>query len=234
MSIQEVLLLAVADIEGSACVAGMTAEPDPITGLRWVRFVHGEGHNPAHSRSGPAGRDVQPFDVVTVDLLTPCPQPPYAENCLTGCAEGPFQVARSVTGQQRAAFLHKYRDRAPEQVLQYQERSLCLIQPEWIHGTFRLHPESDRLAAHMAFGANRRSYRGSYARGGLPVFDRLWQSVGRSWLRPGSEWIDFDAGDLTARFGMTAIYLTLGLYRQDRGHNLSILGVHPVPALERS
>jgi hypothetical protein len=231
MSIQEVLLLAVADIDGGVCVAGMTAEPDPVTGLRWVRLVHQEGLSLIHGDTRDVSGGLQPFDVVEVELVIPCPEPPYAENWLTKSSGCSLKVLRHLAGQQRANFLREHRDTAPQQVLQYQERALCLLKPAWIHGSFRLDPGSGWFAAHLAFGTNRRSYRGSYARGGYPVFDPRWQSLGRSWLSQAGDWVDFDAGDLEARFGISDIYLTVGLHPKDRSHQISILTVHTVPEL---
>ena len=230
MALRKVLVLGVPVIHSTISVAGMTAEPDPVTGLRWLRLVREPGAGYMVGGSGPVGLPLQSFDVVEVELLRPLPEPPYAENWLVRSDQN-LPVVRRLSGRQRAGFLREHIDPAPQQVLQYQERSLCLLQPDWIHGTFRLEPNSGRFAAHLAFGLGRRAYRGSYARGGLPVFDRRWQNFGRTWLPQESGWIDFDAGDLEARFGILDVYLTIGLYPKDRGHHIAILAVHTVPEL---
>jgi hypothetical protein len=44
MPTKEILVLAVTKMLGGVCIAGMTVEPDPITGLRWVRPIREHGH----------------------------------------------------------------------------------------------------------------------------------------------------------------------------------------------
>jgi hypothetical protein len=39
MPLQEVLILAMTRMRSGICTAGFTHEPDPVTGLRWVRPV---------------------------------------------------------------------------------------------------------------------------------------------------------------------------------------------------
>jgi len=39
MPLQQVLLLAMTRMRSGICVAGFTTEPDPLTGLQWVRPV---------------------------------------------------------------------------------------------------------------------------------------------------------------------------------------------------
>ena len=44
MPVQEILMLAVTKMLAGVCIAGMTTEADPVSGLRWVRPVREGGH----------------------------------------------------------------------------------------------------------------------------------------------------------------------------------------------
>jgi hypothetical protein len=78
-----------------------------------------------------------------------------------------------------------------------------------------------------------RRYTGSYARGGHPVTDLKWRALGRAWLPAGGGWVDFDEGDLEARFGIRNIYLAAGLTRAYKGAFWPmIIGVHTLPDYE--
>ncbi len=44
MPTQDLLILAVTKMLGGVCIAGMTGEPDPVTGLCWVRPIREFGH----------------------------------------------------------------------------------------------------------------------------------------------------------------------------------------------
>jgi hypothetical protein len=75
-----------------------------------------------------------------------------------------------------------------------------------------------------------RSYRGSYAQGGLPVTDLKWRALGRAWLPEDGGWTEFDDGDLQSRFGIEEVYLAIGLTRTFEGACWPIvIGVHTVP-----
>jgi hypothetical protein len=117
--------------------------------------------------------------------------------------------------------------------LDNQQRSLCLIKPEWIKGTFRLDAYSGKFDARMAFGLNGRTYRGSYAKGGLSVTDLRWRALGRAWLPEDGGWTEFEAGDLQSRYGIEEVYLAVGLTRSYEGaYWVIVVGVHTVPDYE--
>jgi hypothetical protein len=121
-------------------------------------------------------------------------------------------------------------DTAPHQVLEDQQRSLCLIKPHQIKGAFRLDGYSGQFDARLAFELAGRRYAGSYAKGGLSVTDLKWRALGRAWLPADGGWTEFDAGDLEARFGIEEIYLALGLTRSYKGDCwVIVVGVHTLP-----
>jgi hypothetical protein len=230
MPVQETLILAVTKMLGGVCIAGMTTEADAITGLRWVRPVRAYGHVLLGDITTQEGTALRPFDVVELDLLRPCPAAPHVEDWIADFVHNRPRVVRRLEGQRRADFLQKYQDTAPCQVLDNQQRSLCLIKPNWIKGCFRLDPSSGQFNARLGFGLGQRSYVGSPAKGGLSVTDLKWRALGHAWLPDDGGWTEFDAGDLEARFGIQEIYLAMGLSRSFEGKFWPlVVGVHTLP-----
>ena len=101
MVLREVLILGVPVIHSTISVAGMTAEPDPVTGLRWLRLVREPGAGYMVGGSGPVGLPLQSFDVVEVELLRPLPEPPYAENWLVRSGQGFMPLLRKSSASMR-------------------------------------------------------------------------------------------------------------------------------------
>jgi len=230
MPVQEVLLLAVTRMLGGVCLAGMAQEADPITGLCWVRPVREYGHVLLGDITTPDGQVLHPFDVVEFDLLHPHSTPPHVEDWIADFVRHRPRIVRRLADERRSTFLRKYLDKAPEEVLQRQERSLCLFKPDWIKGVFRLDSYTGDLDARLSFGRGRHKYLGSVPKGGLAVTDLRWRALGRTWVSAGSDWTDFDEGDLEARLGLQEIYLAVGLTRSHEGSYWPIIiGVHTVP-----
>ena len=233
MAVQEVLLLAVTKMLAGVCIAGMTHEQDRVTGLRWVRPVREHGNVLLGDITTADGVVVRPFDVVALNLMRPHPDPPHAEDWIADLARTRPCVKRRMPVEQRAGFLQKYCDGDPCQVLDRQERSLCLFKPDWVKGCFKLDGYTGGFEARISFGLRGRCYHGSYARGGHPVTDLKWRALGRAWLPAEGGWLDFDEGDLEARLGTREIYLAAGLTRLHRGAFWPmIVGVHTLPDYE--
>jgi hypothetical protein len=233
MSVQEVLLLAVTRMQAGVCVAGMTAEADRVSGLRWVRPVREHGNVLLSDITTAEGRVLQPFDVVAFNLLRPQRNPPHAEDWIADLARTRPCVNRQMAVERRAGFLQRHCDGDPCGVLERQERSLCLFRPDWVKGCFKLDGYTGGFEARMSFGLQGRCYSGSYARGGHPVTDLKWRALGRAWLPPEGGWVDFDEGDLEARYGIREIYLAVGLSRAYQGAFWPmIIGVHTLPDYE--
>jgi len=233
MPIQETLILAVTRMHGGVCVAGMVTEPDPITGLRWVRPARDFGHVLLGDITTVEGPVLEPFDVVQLDLQCPQPDPPHTEDWIVDFVRDRPRVVRRLQSERRTGFLRKHLDTAPQQVLESQQRSLCLIKPESITGCYRLDAYSGKFQARMTFDLAGRSYIGSYAKGGLSVTDLKWRALGRAWLPEEGGWTEFDARDLEARYGFQEIYLAVGLTRSFEGKCWPIIiGVHTVPDFE--
>ena len=233
MANQETLILAVTQMHGGVCIAGMTTEPDQVTGLQWVRPTREHGHVLLGDITTTEGTVVQPFDVVDFCLLRARPDPPHTEDWVTDFVHQRPRIARRLEGERRAAFLRNYLDAAPHEVLKNQQRSLCLIRPDWVKGTFRLDEYSGQFDARMAFGVGGQRVLGSYAKGGVSVTDLRWRALGRAWLPEDGGWTDYDAADLETRYGVQEVYLAVGLTRAYRGGYWTIvIGVHTVPGYD--
>ncbi len=100
MPAQEILILAVTRMQAGVCLAGMTQEPDPVTGLRWVRPVREYGHVLLGDITTPEGAVLRPFDVVEFSLLRPHPDPPHAEDWIADFRQRP-RIARRLEGERR-------------------------------------------------------------------------------------------------------------------------------------
>ncbi|MBN1660841.1 MAG: hypothetical protein JXA93_20770 [Anaerolineae bacterium] len=230
MATADLLLLAVTRMHAGICVAGMTTEPDPVTGLRWVRPVREHGHVLLGDITTADGRTLHTFDVVDLSLVRPCPDPPHAEDWIVDFARPRPRLLRRLEGDRRTAFLAAHLDTDPRQVLDLHERSLCLVEPDRLWGRFHLDAYTGKLDAALGFTLGPRRYAGSRARGGLSVTDLKWRALGRSWLPPGGGGLDLDRGDLEARLGIEHIYLVVGLTRNFKGACWPIVvGVHTVP-----
>jgi hypothetical protein len=222
-----VLILTVASTSDGLCIAGMTAEPHPVTGLRWVRLVRTRGAVRMEDLTTADNQTIRPFDVVEFNLIRPRPVPPQTEDWIADLDQDRPRILRRLEGERRSRFLRARLDSAPREVLDRQRRSLCLIKPALITGSFRRDPGSAYLDARLAFRLDGRAYRGTFAKGGLAVSDLEWLALGASWLPEGGGWIEFDTGDLEARRGIGEICLVVGLVRShQRRFEPAILGVH--------
>ena len=224
------LILAAARADDGLFVAGMTTETDPVTGLCWVRLVRDHGPVRIQDLTTQDDRILRPFDVVEFNLLQPRPVPPRTEDWITEFGRKGPRIVRHLEGERRSRFLHRYCDTAPRHVLEKQQRSLCLIKPKSVTGSFRQQPNSAHLEARLAFKLQGRIYRGSVPKGGFAITDPQWLAWGRTWLPEGGGWIEFDEGILAARHGIEEIYLVIGLSRfHQRRFEPVIVGVHTVP-----
>ena len=235
MPTKEILILAATKMLGGVCIAGMTAEPAPVTGLCWVRPIREHGHVLLGDITTSDNTVLRPFDVTEMHLLHPHADPPHTEDWITDFVHHRPRIVRRLEGERRSGFLQKYMDTAPRQVLEGQQRSLCLLRPDWVKGCFRLDAYSGHFEARLAFGLEGRSYRGDYAKGGLSVTDLKWRALGRTWLPEEGGWTEFDGGDLEVRFGFRQIFLAVGLTRSYEGRFWPIIvGVHTVPDYKAS
>lgn len=230
MQTQEILILAVTKMTGGVCLAGMATESHPVTGLRWVRPIREHGHVLLGDITTMQGQVLRPFDVADFALQCPKPDLPHVEDWTTDFVRHRPRVLRVLEEERRAAFLQKHLDRAPAEVLESQQRSLCLVKPEGLTGRFTFDAYTGRFDARIAFTLAGKTQAGQHDSGGLPVTDMRWRALGRAWLGNAGGAATFDADELAQRLGVQELYLTIGLARRYEGRCWPmVVGVHAVP-----
>lgn len=214
----DVLILGLTRTRSGISVAGMTTEPDPLTGLRWVRPIKADAPLTLDDLRYDDGALIRLGDVVQLDLQQPQPQPPHVENVLATFGEQPLAFIRELTDSRRVAFFPKHLDPAPGDVLIHRRRSLCLVQPDALEAVFNYDAETERFEARLMPRVGK-----LHSEDGVPVADLFWRAWGQQQLAE-EEYMELDDAALREMFG--DIYLTLGL--GPRGGPL-VLGVHTVP-----
>jgi hypothetical protein len=198
-----------------------------------VRPVRDHGHVLLGDVTTREGEVLRAFDVAQLHLVRPRPEAPHTEDWITDFVQRRPRVIRRLHGDRRATFLAEHVDREPGGVLKTQERSLCLIKPDWVRGAFRLNGYSGQFDARMAFGMEGHEYLGSRAKGGVSVTDIKWRALGRTWLPEEGGCVEFGDADLKARLGAEEVFLVTGLTRSYQGGFwLIVVGIHTVPDYE--
>jgi hypothetical protein len=231
---QQVLILAMTKMLSGICTAGFTREPDPTTGLRWVRPVRDFGAVLPGDMTDADGRLVQCGDVIELNLVEPRPAPPHVEDWLTDFVRRRPRLLRHLEGEKRANFFARYLDRAPEDVLVHYTRSLCLVQPEQVWARFSLDTYSGKYEARMGFVlAGDVNHPQTMSRRGVSVTDLKWHALGRAWLGEKGGYLTLDHDALFERLEVEALYLAVGLSRNWQGEYWPlVIGVHVVPDYE--
>ena len=230
MPIQEVLVLAMTYMRSGICTAGFTTQPDPVSGLRWVRPVKEHSNLRLADMTDAAGRVVQCDDVVELELSKPCPDPPHTEDWLADCIYHRPRLLRRLEGDKRTECLATHLDRAPEDVLLRETRSLCLIRPDHVWARFERNGDQGAYQARIGFQLLGLPHERANSLRGVPVTDLKWRALGRAWLGRDRDTLDLSATELVERLQAQQIYLALGLSRGYRDeHWLLVIGVHVVP-----
>jgi hypothetical protein len=234
MPLQEVLILAMTKMLSGICTAGFTLDPDPVTGLRWVRPVREFGSLVPGDLTDGSGRLLRCCDVAELNLLAPRADPPHVEDWVTDFLHHRPRLLRRLEGDRRARFLARYCDCAPEEVLVDHKRSLCLVRPSSAWASFALDRYSGKYEARMGFAlADGRDHPQASSQRGVAVTDVKWRALGRAWLGQEGNRLTLDYGALCERLRAEALYLTLGLSRNWQAtYWLLVVGVHVVPDYE--
>ena len=231
---REVLILAMTRMRSGICTAGFSRDPDPVTGLRWVRPVREFGTVLSGDMTDGDGRLVQCSDVVELDLVAPRPDPPHVEDWLTDFVHSRPRLLRRLEGDKRARFFIGHLDRAPENVLVRYTRSLCLVQPKNVWARFSLDTYSGKYEARMGFvlsGAV--NHPQATSQRGVSVTDLKWRALGREWLGDEGGALEMDQDTISERLNVEALYLAVGLSRSWQGEYWPlVVGVHIVPDYE--
>lgn len=231
MPCQEVLVLAMTKMLSGICTAGFTRESHPVTGLRWVRPVRDFCAVQPGDMTDADGNLIRCCDVVELNLVEPRPGPPHVEDWLVDFVHRRPRILRRLEGERRARFFPRHLDRAPEEVLVDQTRSLCLVEPEQVWARFSLDAYSGKYEVRMGFVLDAEiNHPRAAGRRGLSVTDLKWRELGRSWLGDEGGTLTLDHEVLFQRLGAEALYLALGLSRSWRGEYWPLVaGVHVVP-----
>lgn len=231
MAVQEVLILALTQMRSGICVAGFTREPDPVTGLRWVRPVRDfDTVLPGDMTDA----DDQPFrccDVIALNLVAPRPCPPHVEDWRADFVRPRPLLLRRLEGDRRAEFFAVHLDRAPEDVLVHQTRSLCLVQPERVWAEFTLDADTGKYEARMGFTLSGvPDHPRAASPRGATVTDLRWRDLGQTWLGEDERRLTLGHDALFDQLGCQSLYLVIGLSRLWKGeHWPLVVGVHTVP-----
>jgi hypothetical protein len=216
----EILILAVTRMRGGVCVAGMSGEADPLSGLRWVRPVKQHGLLLLGDIRYASGAIMRTGDVVDWRMGLPQPSPPHIEDVLVDPIRDRPQLLRRLDRTRLVEFCAGHLDRAPTDVLDRESRSLCLLRPVSIRATWTLDPYSGHYEARIAFQWH------DFATDdrGIPATDLAWRALGRMWLQ-GRERLALEGAALRERLG--DIYLAIGRGRLYAGRRWPlIVGVH--------
>jgi len=234
MPVKPVLLLAMTRMRSGICVAGFTTDPDPLTGLRWVRPVRDFDTVQSGDMCDEHGCLFNCCDVVELHLIERRPEPPHVEDWLTDFVHHRPRLLRRLEGEKRAQFFAKYIDPAPQDVVTRCSRSLCLVKPSraWAH--FELDAYSGKYNPRMGFelaqSTDPPQPAWHTAPQGVTVTDLKWRALGRKWLSDRGGTLDLKPQDLLERLGARELYLTVGLSRAWRGKCWPlVVGVHGVP-----
>jgi hypothetical protein len=198
---------------------------------RWIRPIKAFGTILPGDLRLPEGRLMRPFDVVSLALGKPRPEPPHAEDVLCDFVRPRPRLVRHVEGAERETLLRAALDPRPEEVWERQERSLTLFQPGDLTATFFHDDYSGKFEARLAWP-------GCGDERGFPVTDLRWRALGRALLPQGGErhltWAELQAGALPgAPSPAAAVYLAVGLSRAYQAQFWPIVvGVHLVPDYE--
>jgi len=230
MPTQEILIMAVTRMLSGVCTAGFSREPDPLTGLRWVRPVKEHDSLLLGDLTTADGRVIEPGDVVELALQKPRPTPPHIEDWLADFVHHRPRLLRRLEGERRGHFLAEHVDRAPTDVLLHATRSLCLIRPDRVWASFSLDPDSGKYQARLGFAQGGLTHPQANSKRGLPVTDLKWEALGRTWLGQAGGTIELSHQDLLERANAQGVYLALGLSRSYQGECWPlVIGVHLVP-----
>jgi hypothetical protein len=228
MALQHILVMAVTRMLSGICLAGFTTQPHPQSGLCWLRPVKAYDTLQLGDITDAQRRVLQCFDVAELDLIKPRPQPPHCEDWIGEFVRHRPRVVRRLDGPRRDAFLAEHLDRAPEEVLVHQTRSLCLVRPSYLWARFALDALSGKYESRIGFALEGLTLPDASGRG-IPVTDIRWRALGRRLLeKPGELILEGDA--LLAATGAREVYLALGLSRAFDGRVWSLaIGVHTAP-----
>jgi hypothetical protein len=226
---EEMLVMAMTRMRSGVCTAGLLRQRDERSGLRWVRPVKEHGVLLLGDVTTVEGQVFSCGDVVRLNLLRPCPEPPHCEDWITDWVYQRPQIVDHLDGERWGRSLRIACDRAPDDVLGQRVRSLCLVRPEAVWAVFSGETPG-RYEARVGFQVAGVSHPSASTPQGVPVSDIKWRALGRDWLAGRPATLRLSGENIKERLNVADIYLAVGLTRLFEGRIWPlVIGVHTVP-----
>jgi hypothetical protein len=217
----DLVLLAVTRMLSGVCIGGV-----PPGGGPWVRPVKAFGCPQLGDIRFAGGALMRPFDIVSLHLLKPQPDPPHVEDVLCDFVRPRPEWRGRLGEREREALLESCLDPRPSEIWCGGERSLTLFEPHALTAAFAFDSYSEKFECRMAWPGYDRPL-------GVPVTDLKWRALGREWVDRGPHNQQYDRQTLLRRLGVERLFLAVGLSRNFQGQFWPIVvGVHTVPDYE--
>jgi hypothetical protein len=220
----DLVLLAVTRMLSGVCIGGA-----PPGGGPWVRPVKPFGCLQLGDIRFADGALMRAFDIVSLQLLKPQPEPPHVEDVLCDFVRPRPEWRGRLDEPEREAFLQSSVDPRPAEIWcrvpaqRVDGRSLTLFEPETLTAAFAYDSYSEKFECRLAWSGYDRSQ-------GMPVTDLKWRALGREWVTRGPEHQQYDLPALRRRLGVERVFLAVGLSRNYQGQFWPIVvGVHTLP-----
>jgi len=152
MALQHILVMAVTRMLSGVCMARFTAQRHPQSRLCWLRPVKARDTLQLGDITDAERRVLQCVDIVELEVIKPRPEPLHCEDWIAEFVRRRPRVVRRLEGPKRDAFLAERLDRAREQVLVRQTRSLLrLLRPDTLRVRFALAAPSAQHECRLGF-----------------------------------------------------------------------------------
>lgn len=223
----DLVLLAVTRMLSGVCLGGI-----PPGGGRWVRPVKPFGCPQLGDIRLAGGALMRPFDIVSLHLLKPQPDPPHVEDVLCDFIRPRPEWRGRLSESEREAFLQASLDPRPSDVWcrvpaqRVDDRSLALFEPHALTAAFAFDSYSEKFDCRIAWPGYDRPQ-------GVPVTDLKWRALGWEWVTRGPQHQQHDLASLQRRLRIERLFLAIGLSRNFQGQLWPIVvGVHTLPDYE--
>jgi hypothetical protein len=217
----DLVLLAVTRMLSGVCIGGI-----PPGGGAWVRPVKSFGCPLLGDLRLAGGALMRPFDIVSLNLLNPQPDPPHVEDVLCDFIRPRPEWRGRLSERERETFLEGCVDPRPSDIWCGDSRSLTLFEPLTLTAAFAFDFYSEKFECRITWPGYDRSQ-------GVPVTDLKWRALGREWVTAGPQNQQYDLPALRRRLGVERVFLAIGLSRNYQGQFWPIVvGVHTLPDYE--
>jgi hypothetical protein len=217
----DLVLLAVTRMLSGVCIGGVAPGSN-----HWVRPVKPFGCPQLGDIRFANGELMRPFDVVSLHLLEPQPDPPHVEDVRCDFIRPRPEWRGRLSEGEREALLESCQDPRPSHVWCGGERSLTLFEPHALTVAFSRDTYSGKFDSRIAWPEYHRAQ-------GVAVTDLKWRALGWDWVTRGPSNQQYDLPALRRRLGVERVFLAVGLSRNFQGQFWPIVvGVHTLPDYE--